>query len=144
MQTKDWALRHRILGIPDTKSMANHDEDVFHGKDFRLHWFGGTEPFTNLAVGAMQTLVELGFLNPESETNGSPTAQEFLDFMKKYPMFTAIGYAVHPARRDARITIEGIEASAALDGPAVAAFTEFSQEADEITIGSGYFRCWWD
>ena len=144
METKNWSLRHQILGIPDPKSVTEFGRDYSYGEDRRLHWFGGTEGFDNLSVGAMMTLIELGFLKPDSEFNNSPTAQAFLDFMKKYPLFTAIGYAVHPARRDAGIIIEGMEASGMLDEDIVAAFAAFSEGADELDIKFNYCRCWWD
>lgn len=144
MQTKDWSLRHEILGIPDPKSMTECDCIMFWGDDGRPHWFGGTDTFTGLSVGAMHTLVELGSLDLNGYTNNSPTAEAFLRFMEKYPMFTAIGYAVHPARQDARITIEGIETTAPLNGAALKAFTDFAEEADEFDAHSSHCRCWWD
>ncbi len=144
MQTKNWYLRHQILGIPDPKDMTAFDRDYFQGEDGRMHWLGGAEAFSNLSVGAMSSLMELGFLDPKGETNGSPTAQDFLDFMKRHPMFTAIGYAIHPARADARITIEGMEARAELDGDTLREFAEFAETADEQEVRMTYCRCWWD
>jgi len=144
MQTKDWSLRHRILGIPDTKSVTDFESDCFHRDDGRLHWFGGTEAFSDLSVDALHSLIDLGFLNPSDNTNDSPTAQAFLNFMEKYPMFTAIGYAVHPARFDVRIIIEGLETSAPIDALTMEAFTEFSKGATELDVKPDLSRCWWD
>lgn len=144
METKDWSLRHQILGIADSKSVTGCGNEYFYDEDFRLHWFGGVEAFTGLSVGAMNTLIELDFLKPDSIANGPHSAQKFLDFMKKCPMFTAIGYAVHPARRDVGIIIEGMETSADLDADAIEAFTAFSEGADELDIRWSYCRCWWD
>lgn len=140
----DWSLCHRILGIPDPLPM-NAPNAVTYGEDGRLHWFGGAESFAGLSVGAMETLIELGFIDPDGNQNLSPTAATFLGFMKRFPMFTAIGYAIHPDRKDARVTIEGVEASGvALSEEAVAAFRELAETADECDISADYAHCWWD
>ncbi|MBC7804709.1 MAG: hypothetical protein H7145_01035 [Akkermansiaceae bacterium] len=65
----DWSLRHRILGMPDPLPM-DAPNAVTYGEDGRLHWFGGAESFTGLSVGAMQTLIELGFLDPTAIRTG--------------------------------------------------------------------------
>lgn len=141
MESKDWSLRHRILGITD----APEDDCLYEDADRRLHWFGGAESFTGLTVGAMQTLMELGFLDPENNTNWSPTAGEFLQFMKRFPQFKAIGYAIDPRRADVRVTIEGMEYDGVpLTPEAVMAFHEFAANADEVDITDDYARCWWD
>ena len=141
MEAKDWSLRHQILGMADPASSDANADDSEQG----LRWFGGSASFTGLSVGAMQTLVELGFLNLQGNTNLSPTAETFFDFMKRFPMFNAIGYAVHPARPDVRITIEGVEASGVtLDPATIAAFRTLAADADESDIESDYARCWWD
>ena len=144
MQSNDWSLRHRILGITDPLPF-DAPNAVVYGDDGRLHWFGGTEAFTGLAVGAMQTLVELGFVDPDGDTNGSPTVAVFLQFMKRFPQFTAIGYAVHPDRADVRVTIEGVESSGIpLSPEAITAFHELAATADECDTAPDYARCWWD
>ncbi len=123
----------------------NAPDAVTYGEDGRLHWFGGAESFAGLSVGTMQTLIELGFLDPNGNQNGSPTIAEFLRFMKRFPEFTAIGYATHPDRQDARVTIEGVEASGAiLSAEAAAEFRELAATADECDISTDYARCWWD
>ncbi|MBC8139870.1 MAG: hypothetical protein H7Y38_00355, partial [Armatimonadetes bacterium] len=116
------------------------------GDDGRLHWFGGSEAFTGLSVGAMQTLIELGFLDSNGNQNLSPTADVFLRFMKRFPHFTAIGYAIHPDRADVRISIEGVESNGTpLSTEALAAFEELANGADECDIILPDFaRCWWD
>jgi hypothetical protein len=118
---------------------------VTYDENGRLHWFGGAESFTGLSVGAMQTLIELGFLEPHGNQNGSPTTAEFLRFMKRFPGFTAIGYATHPDRKDSRVTIEGVEASGTiLSAEAAAEFRELAATADECDLSADYARCWWD
>ncbi|MBC7804708.1 MAG: hypothetical protein H7145_01030 [Akkermansiaceae bacterium] len=65
--------------------------------------------------------------------------------MKRFSEFTAIGYAVHPDRKDVRVTIEGVEASGGvLSAEADAEFRELAATADECDISTGYARCWWD
>lgn len=141
----DWSLRHRILGIPDPP-LRDAPHDYIQGDDGHLHWVGGSEGFAGLSVGAMQTLIELGFLDADGYQNASPTAGVFLQFMKRYPHFTAIGYAIHPDRADARISIEGIESRGVpLGTEALAAFEELAKTADECDIVlPDYARCWWD
>lgn len=104
--------------------------------------------FCELTAEVMQQLIDENFLDPEDTQNDSPSAGEFLDFMKKYPFVKAHGYAVDVSRSDYRITIEGIEAEIPSDENVkitfIIDFADLCRDASEFDIGEKYAYAWWD
>lgn len=104
--------------------------------------------FRGLTVEAMQQLIDEKFLDPEDDQNGSPTAGNFLAFMKEYPFVKAHGYAIGINRRDYRITIEGLEADLPEDKDAkiefIIDFVNSFHHADDVTLTENNVYAWWD
>lgn len=92
----------------------------------------------------LKQLIKAGFLDPKSTQNYSPTAEEFVAFMERYPQFKAHGYIVSLERDDARITVEGIHGTVN-DLEEACSFANAFHYADEfIMMPRGYARVWWD
>lgn len=108
--------------------------------------------FCHATADDLEWLKENDFLDPEETQNESPTAQEFLNFLKANPKFLAHGYLIGGTRDDARVSIEGIElkqsASIISLDQFLAAFElcryadelDYTYENNQITS----FRAWWD
>ena len=104
--------------------------------------------FHGLTVEAMQQLIDEKFLDPEDSQNESPTAGDFLDFMKEYPFVKAHGYAIGIDRIDYRITIDRLEADLPEDKDAkvgfIIDFVNRFHHADDFTLTEDNVYAWWD
>jgi hypothetical protein len=97
--------------------------------------------FENVPLKVLKELRDKNFLDVDDAQNYAPTIGELIEFMENSSStFTAHGYAVDYDREDYRISIEGLESHDGVDFKEVEEF----RQADEFTLESGYFRCWWD
>ncbi len=129
-------------------------EQCFCDRDYG---YGGIRSFKNLTLEKLEKLIELGFCDPVGRQNDSPTAQQFLKFMQKYPDVKAHGYCIHRGRKDYRMTIEGLHLTVNetdLKDPAFKkrfskyanAFKKFCKHANnlKVSILQGILHSWWD
>lgn len=104
---------------------------------------GGVRDFENLSLDTLKTLLEKNFIEPDESQNGSPTTAQILNFMERYPDYTAHGYAVSPNRFDYRITLTGVCKDTGANSPQeLQAFTQLFEDADFIDATTMY--CWFD
>ena len=97
-----------------------------------------------IPLEALELLFAEKFIDPHSRQNYSPSAHEFLQFMRKYPNVVAHGYAVSPYRDDYRISIEGLMVEPEDVTPALRAdFELLCQNADVLDL-QGELYSWWD
>ena len=106
---------------------------------------GGIKHFKSLSLDELEQLVKEGFADPEETQNDAPSIQEFLDFMRKYPVAFAHGYVVSNDREDVRVSVEGLE----IDREDVTheLFREFvalCRFADEFDDSDAGLYSWWD
>ena len=112
--------------------------------DKRLYAFGGIRHFEGLTLQQVEELLDKGYLKSNDTQNSSPTAQEFVDFVKESGLdYTFHGYSVSPERDDCRVTIEGIEYSGVPDKADIVEFVDFARFADTLDINEGLY-CWYD
>jgi len=69
----DVTRRNKLLGLP------NNSESI------------DCQSFYGLSVGVLEILIAEGFIDLDENQNNSPTTEEFLEFMKKYPDVKAHG-----------------------------------------------------
>jgi hypothetical protein len=112
-----------------------------------LKWndeFGGISTFEGITLKQVETLLSENFIDPQNTQNESPTAEQFIDFMRKYPVAQAHGYAVSPTRDDYRVTIEGLYVPCAdVTVQLLRDFVSLCRDADKLQI-SGDLYSWWD
>jgi len=102
--------------------------------------------YSCMDVGTLTQLISLGFADPEMTQNDSPTIEEFVEFMTRYPSCVAHGYVVSPNRDDCRVSIEGLVCSEDLvTNDMLYDFVGSFRCADEFTVSKedGLY-CWWD
>ena len=117
------------------------DEILFAGHTLR--YSGGIERFDRLTLDRLELLVAENFIDLESSQNYSPTAGEFLDFMRVYPAVMAHGYAVSSERSDYRVTLEGLQCPAEkVNEELRLAFVDLCRCADDISF-RGALYAWW-
>lgn len=108
-------------------------------------YLGGIARFENLSNENFNLLAIEGFVDPgEAQSDISPCAGEFKNFMNKYPGVTAHGYIVSPERSDCRLTIEGLDYKGPVSSQMMADFTEMCRYADEFYCDTNGFYCWYD
>lgn len=72
-------------------------------------WRFGKRDFSEIPLNMLKQLTKRNYLKLKERQNESPTTEEFMSFMKKWPGVRAHGYAISRLRPDARVTIEGLE-----------------------------------
>lgn len=123
------------------KDIRTRDEVLF-GEYDKEQYLGGTRRFSGVTLEDLQFLFEHDFIDPFDAQNYSPTAQEYYDFLQKYPAFSVHGYAVSDDRDDYRVTIEGVNHAGKMTEEEMVAFVELFRFADEFDFQTGY--CWYD
>jgi len=122
------------------KDFANANGSSYSG--------GGIKRFDGLDFDTLETLIDLNYVISTERQNESPTAGEFLKFMKYFPNVKAHGYMVSPLRNDVRISIEGLEYNGPVDEDMKKKLNRFMKNApqmpDEKEITDKGFRIWWD
>lgn len=127
----NYRRRDELLGLNDT---VWEDEAGWHK----------VVDLDAISLETLEAMVQEGFIDPQERQNFSPTAMEFLEFMRKHPRVVAHGYAVSPYRDDYRVTIEGLlvlpeDYHSDLHND----FEQFCREADELRLGRCLYS-WWD
>lgn len=125
------------------KDVATRDKIIF-GTESGVKYLGGIRRFEGLTVDQLTELEEYGFLYLDDAQNYAPSVGEFIEFMKKFPEFTAHGYAVSVERSDYRVSIEGVEKHGEATPEELEAFEDLFSDADEFTATSEGLRCWYD
>jgi hypothetical protein len=126
---RDHQRRDELLGLNITWSKDNVDEAI---------------SIESIPLPVLEELLKGQFIHPEDRQNASPTARQFLEFMRKYPVAVAHGYAISPERSDYRITIEGLRVPAKDVTPELRqSFSDLCRDADELTT-DGDLYSWWD
>ena len=106
---------------------------------------GGTKRFQGLALEDLERLVKEGLIYLEEIQNDAPSVEEFLEFMRKYPITLTHGYVVSNDREDVRISLEGLE----IDREHVTFelfrdFVALCRCADEFDDDDKGLYSWWD
>ena len=129
-----------------TKKQIKERDGIIFG-DVLPDWAkreGDVIHFQNLNAEELQQLVDKKYIELDENQNDSPSTEEFLDFMKKYPATTTHGYVVAPDRDDARVTLEGLAVDPADVTPELLrAFVDLCRLADEFDCCDRLFA-WWD
>jgi hypothetical protein len=119
-------------------------------KDDRYQ-LGQYKDFVGLTLPQLEELVEKRFIDPEGTHNYSPSAQDFLNFLRRHPQFTVIGYVIGKEREDYRVSIDGIECdtSGMDDAEFINTVCEFfscfyGRQADVVKIERDRIHVWWD
>ena len=127
------------------KNEKARDEIVF-GEYKPKEYMGGIRRFEDLPVDKLQELADLEYIDLDSQQNDAPTAQQFLDFMRKYPEYKACGYVVSVKRDDYRMIVDGLNKSEngyeTLDE--LDDFYELFRKANKLFISSQSMKVWFD
>lgn len=138
-------VQYECASEDTTISLVTERDRIIFGEGFNESKYrGGVRRFEKLGLKELEKLFEGGFIDPNGTQNYSPTAEEFYEFIKRHPLFTAHGYTVSPERTDCRTTIEGIEYDGAVTMEMVIDFTDLCNGADEFTVGLDHLYCWYD
>jgi hypothetical protein len=106
--------------------------------------YGGISRFKNAPLDVLEKLILHGFVHL-GEWNSCPGVQDlFLPFLLRHPDFTVHGYAISKERKDALITIEGIECNVSMTIETVIDFANTFRQADDFTLSPNRARCWYD
>jgi len=117
-----------------------------------VEYKGGIASFEEMTVQTLKNLIALGYADPESTQNDSPTIAEFVKLMERHTdansFLGAHGYVVSFERDDYRVSVEGVEGTVQhteglLDVLAIC------KSADEFEVESDFnvgftVRAWWD
>ena len=118
------------------------DNIIFGNRDTKAY-MGGIRHFENLSLDKLEELINGNFIDISDRQNAAPTIKEIYGFMKKYPAYTAHGYAVTVERDDYRVSLEGVSKERGADSSEeLADFTELFEHADEFSTSPMY--CWFD
>jgi hypothetical protein len=86
------------------------DRELEASNDREPEYDGGVESYCGLPLRVMDQLVEEGFVDLDERQNNSPTIREFMEFARRFPdEITFHGYAVTAARKDYRLSVEGVD-----------------------------------
>ena len=97
-----------------------------------------------ITLEVLELLFQEKFINPQNRQNFSPSVQEFLTFMRKYPMVVAHGYATSPYCDYYRVALEGLMVEPEFVTAALRAdFEQLCQNADVLDLRSELYS-WWD
>lgn len=126
LKQEDEAKRFEIFGL--------------NAPDFKYDIIG----FLEMTVEIGKKLIDFNFLDPNDCQNNSPSNEEFVKFMEKYPNVTAHGYIVSPERQDVRISIEGLSFCGYPERELLIDFVLFNRFADELQIDNEGLYSWFD
>lgn len=123
------------------RAYERRDEIIF-GTSVRQYQ-GSIERFDHLTLAQLELLVAENFIDLDEGQNWSPTAGEFLDYMREYPAVMAHGYAVSIARDDYRVTLEGLQCPAEQVTPEMRdSFIDLCRDADDFSHWNDLYA-WW-
>lgn len=124
--------------------MGKRDMIIFGERFNEEKYLGGIRYFEDLKLEALDQLVKEGYLDVEDAQNAAPTAGEIIEFIRKYPDYTAHGYAVSFRRDDCRVSLEGVAKN--FPATSINEFEDFMslfKDADEIQVEAQMY-CWFD
>lgn len=120
------------------RDFSTRDKMIF-GEFNPNEYHGGVRYFESLSLDTLKTLLEKNFIEPDESQNGSPTTEQILNFLERYPDYTAHGYTVNPERGDYRITLEGVFKGDGANSPQeLQDFTQLFKNADFIDSATMY------
>lgn len=106
--------------------------------------YGGGAHFENLSLDRLKKLFALNFIDPNDKQNECPTAGEILQFMEKYPEYTANGYVISAERRDYRVTLTGVGKDSPVENvDELKDFLALFEKADDFIVANEVY-CWFD
>lgn len=97
-------------------------------------YMGGVRDFTDVTLAQMEELISNNFIDLSRNHNNSPTAEQFVLFVRKHPEFTFNGYVVTPDREDCRVTITGVDSNEKMDADTTKEFVKLFMNADTFDI----------
>jgi hypothetical protein len=105
---------------------------------------GDTYVSVGFTTAQLQQLVEVGAADRDEQQNDAPSVGAFLDYFAavSYPV-SFIGYVIFPPRPDARVSVEGFEATPQTQADRDGLVKAF-RRADEFECLGKYCRAWWD
>ena len=125
------------------KNEKKRDEIIFGEHDVKAY-YGGVRHFKYLSLDKFEQLIDGNFINLKERQNRAPSVKEIYEFMKKYPSYTAHGYAVSVMRDDYRVSLEGVfKDCGASSVQEFDEFTELFKCADDFLTGTIMY-CWFD
>ena len=137
-----------------TRNTWNTREHLIFGEDYKQENYGShgslTRHFEGMLINTAESLIKLGFLDPEETQNDSPTVREFIDFAKEHfdADFTFHGHVVGPEREDCRVSFEGIESdNDEISKETLMDFVKMfliEYPADDTDVGDDRLWCWYD
>jgi len=103
---------------------------------------GGIVKFEGLTLEKLEELLECGFAGPNDEHNLAPTTGQFIEFMRRYPQFTAHGFVTSPKREHCLVSIEGIELEGEYPEDVLVDFVKLCGGTDDLVAHKdGLFCC---
>ena len=122
---------------------AARDTLIFGKHDPNAYRSGGVRYFDGLSLATLQRLFAQKFIDADDKQNYAPTAGQILEFMERYPEYTAHGYTVTIDRPDYRVTLEGVCKGDGADSMGeLEDFINLFRDAD--TIDTATMSCWFD
>jgi len=126
---RDYKRRNEILGIPFEEGAK---ENVEINRLYRL------------SLDIVKKLFKEKFIDPKDNQNSSPTAAQFLKFLRKYPFATVDVYTVPISKPDYRVMIEGLFISNKdKTSQVISDFFELCKDAAEVSK-DGHLIAWWN
>lgn len=105
---------------------------------------GGIRRFDFIDIRTLRELIESKYIDPLDNHNNSPRVEEIFEFMSKYPVVRAQGYAVSPFRSDYRVSLDTLSVPKRFVPRSLKQeFFSFCATADEITAKPRLYA-WWD
>ena len=113
---------------------------------------GCSERFDKLDLEGLETLLQSGFILPQSTMNGTPKVQDFADFLRtmrsKSVNFYLEGFTFNPKYKngEGRVYLEGIVREGTYSAETGFAFAQFVApcKPDELSLKPELLRAWWD
>jgi hypothetical protein len=120
------------------------DEIIFSKYQNFSDYQGGCKNFI-ITLEQLEELVENNFIDLDSYQNYSPTAKQILNFMRKYPEYKALGYAISVEREDYRVTLEGVEKMSGAESlTEMQDFVNLFRSADDFIVSDDQMFAWFD
>ena len=140
-QKLSWQLQQDLKNGLNA-DVQRRDHIIFGDADVKQ--VGGIKDF-EISLHQLENLIDENFIVLEETQNDRPSTEEFLNFIKRFPIVKAIGFAVDLERADYRVSLDGLKYIGNIDdGFAYVIKNEWEETADEFELTEIYFRAWWD
>lgn len=122
-------------------------EQLIYGRSYdkRNYSHCGVSHFEEISVETAKQLLAEGFLDPNENQNGSPTAKEMIDFACAGTdewIWFFYGYTVAPFRDDCRVAFEGMGAYVLPTPSRLEAFLRMHSKNAYILVEQEGMACW--